>query len=191
MSLHFRSALTVATYLLVWLLLRLAALRGAKPARIRSGAPWVTRVVLVYCFALSSAFVAINSWQPGKDAAVHPLPAAIGLVLLVLSLVLSVTSLLHLGSSYSLEIELKDGHSVTRSGPYRIVRHPIYLSDVVGFLGLCLVINWWQAWIVLPGVLLSLYLMAKKEESFLLQHLGTEYENYKTDVRRMLMPGIL
>src|ERR1044071_1070135 len=51
-----------------------------------------------------------------------------GALLLVLGIGLAVWARFHLGSYWSGTITLKEGHRVIRTGPYRLVRHPIYVG---------------------------------------------------------------
>ena len=185
------NASVVAGYLTMWLVLRLAALRLAKPARARSGSPWLTRLVLVYCFVFSVGFVAATSWSVGNNVAVDSTRLGLGIFVVAVALMTDAMCLHSLRPFYSLEIELKPGHTVTRSGLYRVVRHPIYLSNMFGFLGLCILMNHWAAWLALPAQVVGFFLMARREEYFLVRHLGKVYVRYRADVRWMLIPGVL
>lgn len=82
----------------------------------------------------------------------------------------------------------KSGATLATGGPYRLVRHPMYASALLGFAGACL---WWPlwwkaaAWLVLFSVLVA---KARLEERGLLQvHPG--YEAYRKD-RRFLIPWL-
>jgi len=91
---------------------------------------------------------------------------------------------IHLGQMWSSNIVLKENHRIVDSGPYGLVRHPIYSglllaawataalhSEGVGFLG--------------AGLLtLAFYLKASSEERLLTAELGSPYEAYR---RRMPM----
>src|SRR5262245_34429736 len=41
----------------------------------------------------------------------------------------------HLGYNWSGNVAIKDGHNLIRSGPYAIVRHPIYLGFIIMIIG--------------------------------------------------------
>jgi len=85
----------------------------------------------------------------------------------------------HLGRLWSGMITLREGHRVVDTGPYRLVRHPIY----TGFLGA----GWAFALLVgsptaLAGAVVLTVQMAwkaRREEAFLRQELGaTDYDAY-------------
>jgi protein-S-isoprenylcysteine O-methyltransferase Ste14 len=97
---------------------------------------------------------------------------------------------LHLGRLWSGMITLREGHRVVDTGPYRLVRHPIY----TGFIGA----SW--AFALLGGsgpaldgaVILTVQMAwkAKREESFLREELGVAaYESYAARTP-MLVPFI-
>ena len=185
------STVAVVGYLALWLVLRLMALRMSKPAHVMRGSPWFTRLVLAYCFVFSIGFVAANTWSGGGNWQENPVRLAMGISMVTLALVTDAVCLLSLRPFYSLEMEIKQDHAVIKSGFYRLVRHPIYLSNIIGFLGLCILMNHWAAWVASPAQVIGFFLMAREEELFLISHLGKEYERYRADVRWMLIPGIL
>lgn len=185
------AAVAVAFYLVCWSLLRITALLMAKPARSRKRSPWFTRVVLTYCFIFSVGFVAASTWSGGGMHNDNPVRLIIGGVLVLLALITDSCCLLSLRSLYALEMEIKECHVVVRSGLYRFIRHPIYLSNIVGFIGLCTLMNHWAAWVVVPAHMFCFLLMARAEESFLIFHLGQAYEKYRAETRWMFLPGII
>ena len=184
------STVTIAGYLVLWLGLRLIALRISKPANVMRGSPWFTRLVLAYCFVFSVGYIAVNTWSAGGNFHENPVRLVIGIFMVVLALAADTMCLFSLCPLYSLEMEIKEDHAVIKSGLYRFVRHPIYLSNIVGFFGLCILMNSWAAWVALPAQVIGFFLMAWEEELFLISHLGKEYEKYRATVRWMLIPGL-
>jgi len=119
-------------------------------------------------------------WSPGNVA----LPA-VGLVLVALAACLSFVSLLTMGRLFGVRPALR---GLVTSGPYRLVRHPIYLSYVLGDIGYNL-----QEWnfvtllLVLVGWMSLLYRIYA-EERVLSQH--AEWPAYVSLVRYRVLPGL-
>lgn len=85
----------------------------------------------------------------------------------------------HLGRLWSGMITLREGHHVVDTGPYRLVRHPIY----TGFLGAgwALALLMGSALGLAGAAVLTLQMAwkAKREERFLREELGADaYDSY-------------
>lgn len=65
--------------------------------------------------------------------------AAAGLGVQIASAALGVWARRHLGAQWSGEITIKMEHRLIRSGPYRVIRHPIYTAMLGMFVGTALV----------------------------------------------------
>jgi protein-S-isoprenylcysteine O-methyltransferase Ste14 len=95
-------------------------------------------------------------------------------------LLLTIWALIALGFSFSIAPE--DRGIVTR-GPYRFVRHPMYLGEILSLLGLCLSAqNTWN-WFALLLFIRLLALRISAEERVL-----ENYERYGKSVRWKLIP---
>jgi len=75
--------------------------------------------------------------------AIGPLQLA-GLAVLLAGLAFSVWARLHLGTNWSVSVTLKEGHELVRSGPYGLVRHPIYTGCLLALLGAVLIGAQWR-----------------------------------------------
>ena len=72
--------------------------------------------------------------------------------------------------------------AVIRRGMFGVVRHPIYLGEILFFLGflmLSLSLAAAAAWVV---AIAFLHFIAKYEEKLLLARFGDDYENYLREV---------
>jgi len=86
-------------------------------------------------------------------------------------------------------IEIAEGQHVISSGPYAIVRHPMYTGGIIFLLAAPLILgSWWAlipAFIVCGGVVVRLL----DEERFLAKNLPG-YAEYRQRVRWRLVPGV-
>jgi protein-S-isoprenylcysteine O-methyltransferase Ste14 len=96
---------------------------------------------------------------------------------------------LHLGRNWSAAVTLKAEHTLVRSGPYAITRHPIYSGLLVAVLSTALVRDSLAGLIGFGLILLGLALKLREEEAFLHGRFGPAYDVYKRDVAG-LIPGL-
>ncbi len=94
---------------------------------------------------------------------------------------------LYLGTLWSSDIVRKEGHRVVDTGPYALVRHPIYAGLMLAAAATALAV---ATPLTLAGVALfivSIWRRAALEEIFLRQELGRAYDDYRRRVP-MLVP---
>jgi protein-S-isoprenylcysteine O-methyltransferase Ste14 len=94
----------------------------------------------------------------------------------------------HLGALWSANVVRKDDHHIVESGPYGLVRHPIYTGMLAATLALAVVDDLPQAWVGFVIITVGYIMKASLEERFLRQELGPEaYDGYRRRVP-MLIP---
>ncbi len=95
----------------------------------------------------------------------------------------------YLGQFWTAETTLMDGHQVVDTGPYWVVRHPIYSFAIAMYVGVGIVFPvWWNLLLVL--VIAGAYaLKAQEEDSFLGEKLKG-YREYKERVRYRIIPWV-
>ncbi len=74
-----------------------------------------------------------------------------------------------------------------KEGPYKIVRHPIYSSDIILGIGIFLLFPSQQILISLIWLIIILSIWMKLEENSLIKKFGSEYKKYKS-ITPMLIP---
>ncbi len=109
-------------------------------------------------------------------------------VVMILGLGFTWSARIYLGRLWSSAITRKQGHRIIDTGPYALVRHPIYTGLIVGLLATAVAEGRITAWIGAALVILGLWLKARSEERFLTAELGADV--YGAYCRRvpMLIP---
>ena len=91
-----------------------------------------------------------------------------------------------LGSDWSRDVELKQGHKLVERGPYRFVRHPIYTSHLLMGLGTAVAAGLLVAFVGLLLFFIGFWIKLRQEENLLLNHFPNEYPAYKARVKALL-----
>lgn len=95
-----------------------------------------------------------------------------------------------LGANWSSWVTFKENHELIRSGPYQIVRHPIYSGLLLMLLGTMVAVGRLQGVIALAGAFLGIWIKLRQEEALMLKHFGPAYQDYKSHTKA-LIPGLL
>ncbi|HEV8097157.1 MAG TPA: isoprenylcysteine carboxylmethyltransferase family protein [Burkholderiales bacterium] len=94
---------------------------------------------------------------------------------------------LHLGKLWSAGVSRKEGHRVIDTGPYGIVRHPIYTGAILAMFAFAAARA--RPFDLLAALLVTVFFgcKARLEERFLQQEFGAAYDAYRQRVP-MLVP---
>jgi protein-S-isoprenylcysteine O-methyltransferase Ste14 len=137
-------------------------------------------ITVVVSYAYPYAQVLYLRWAPGT-----PARPGVGLVLVMLGACLSFASLLSLGRWFGVWPAFR---GLAMRGPYRLVRHPMYLSYVLTDIGCNLSeYNFGTVLLVIAGWA-SLFYRIHAEERILSQDAG--WSSYVALVRYRLLPGL-
>jgi protein-S-isoprenylcysteine O-methyltransferase Ste14 len=86
-------------------------------------------------------------------------------------------------------IEVAPGQEVVSTGPYALVRHPMYAGALVMLVGIPIALGSWWGVLVLAAMAPALIWRLVDEEKFLAKHLPG-YVRYQTQVRYRLIPFV-
>jgi protein-S-isoprenylcysteine O-methyltransferase Ste14 len=89
----------------------------------------------------------------------------------------------------SATIELAPDQKVISSGPYALVRHPMYSGALVMLLGMPIALGSWWGVLVVVAMLPALIWRLLEEEKFLAVNLAG-YVAYQDSVRYRLLPWV-
>jgi protein-S-isoprenylcysteine O-methyltransferase Ste14 len=124
------------------------------------------------------------------DYPLHPVPLAIGTILLVVGLWLFHRSHADLGTNWSITLQVRETHSLVSQGVYRCIRHPMYSALFLYSFGQLLTLPNWIAGpsYLVPFALLFL-LRVGAEERMMLDRFGADYRAYMARTKR-IVPGV-
>ena len=174
-------ALGWAAFWSYWLVAAFSMKRGRVPwsreLRIRAAI-----VVIVFVLVRLGAF-------RGGGLNSDPWRAGIGLVLFGAGLSFAIWARIHIGRNWGTPMSQKNEPELVSSGPYRLVRHPIYRGLLIAGIGTAVGLSWrWLIAVVLAGA--YFIYSAIIEERNLTEQLPDTYPAYQRSTK-MLVPFVL
>jgi protein-S-isoprenylcysteine O-methyltransferase Ste14 len=109
-----------------------------------------------------------------------------GVALVMIGLGFAAWARFHLGRLWSSRVTLKEHHTIVRTGPYAIVRHPIYTGLVIALLGTALTQITVAALFGMVLLIVGLIFKLRQEEQLLTEHFGAAYADYRKEVRGLI-----
>lgn len=174
-------------WVIFWTYWLISALRTRSPFKRRQPYPSAlvsTAVLFIICVIFSrGAPSGLLTWQVVPRGIAERLA---GIIITILGLSLSVCAREYLGRYWSSRPEIKVDHKLIRTGPYRLVRHPIYTGILVGFFGTAIAIGRVWALLLVLVILCSFLLKIRAEEKLLLEEFGEAYSQYKKEVKALI-----
>lgn len=108
------------------------------------------------------------------------------------TVVLIISGLLSFNGMRMVFNEVREKPEVIRKGVFAIVRHPVYLGEILLYMGLLFFSLSVASMIVWLLTVIFLYFISRYEEKILLEHFGEEYRIYMEEVPMWIpkCPGI-
>jgi protein-S-isoprenylcysteine O-methyltransferase Ste14 len=183
--------LFIPTLWIVWAIYWFAAARNVKATVRRE--PFHARVIYWSLLIVGATlFTIVPSGDPLLWHQIYPQSAMtfwMGATLMVIGFAITVWARTTLGRNWSSTVTQKQDHELIQTGPYALVRHPIYTGLLVMFLGSGASIGQWRAVLALALVLASFLFKLRIEEQYMVELFGPTYEAYRKRVA-MLIPWV-
>jgi protein-S-isoprenylcysteine O-methyltransferase Ste14 len=170
-----------AGFWLYWL----AASVGVKTGRTRWGQFAGIRVGIILIVLLLLRLKVLKGHTVTHDAVLE----GIGLALFLLGLAVAVWARIYLGGNWGMPMTQKDNPELVTTGPYHLVRHPIYSGILLAMIGTAIAVSvyWLIAAVVIGGYFIY---SATAEERYMAERLPDTYPGYKRSTK-MLVPFLL
>ena len=157
------------------------------------GAPWWDRVFLLTFVAIWYLWLVFMGADTQRWHLTAPMPVAenvLGGALIVTGFLMTV-SVFNANSFAEPTVRLQSdrGQHVIDTGPYAIVRHPMYAAAILYLFGMPLLLGSRWGLLVPPLFIVAVSLRAIGEENKLARELPG-YRDYMTRVRYRLVPGV-
>src|ERR1700683_445115 len=105
-------------------------------------------------------------------------PFWLGAAITVAGLLFSGGARVHLGRNWSRSVTIKQGHELITTGPYAVVRHPIYTGILTGLLGSAIALSQVRGLIAFVLFFVAFWIKLRMEEQWMRSQFGEAYATY-------------
>ena len=155
--------------------------RNQSPSsRVAQTVFFVIAVILLTNWKLHSTLLGIRFLADTAAA------AKLGVGLTFAGVAFAIWARLHIGRNWSGTVTIKTGHTLVRTGPYSIVRHPIYTGFLTATLGTAIAIGEIRGLFAFIAAFIGVKLKATLEEQFMTERFGEEYVQYECEVKGLI-----
>ena len=110
----------------------------------------------------------------------------IGAAITVAGVAVAVWARFYLGKNWSASVTVKQEHELIRSGPYQVVRHPIYFGFLLAILGTAIYRGELKGLVALVLAAVTWKIKSMHEEAFMQSEFGEQYTQYKREVKALV-----
>ena len=152
---------------------------------LRSRAQLSSNSLAANTIAILGTFLPLFLAFLSRPESINPTAVLAGDFFIIAGMGFSVYSVTHLGKNFSI---IPEARKLVHSGPYKFIRHPLYLGELVSSLGVVL------ATVTASRMILFLFMVGCQvyralQEEKILTNVFPEYQNYRSKTARFL-PGI-
>lgn len=181
-------AAPIAILWLGWLAYWMIAARGGKPvqraesitSRLSYAAP------LIIGAALLASGRAFGGWFGGRFLPRSDAIYWVGTAMVAGGIAFMVWARVHLGGNWSGRVTLKHDHELIRTGPYALVRHPIYSGLLLALLGTAIALGEWSTAVAFVFITAAFWRKLQIEEKYLAENFAGDYARYRAEVPALI-----
>jgi protein-S-isoprenylcysteine O-methyltransferase Ste14 len=173
-------AIAWAAFWIYWLVAAFSMKRGH--------VPWARELrIRALIVVLAIVLIRFGAFR-GHGLNTDPWRAGLGLVLFALGLGFAIWARVHIGRNWGTPMSQKDDPELVTSGPYHLVRHPIYSGILFAGIGTAVALSW--LWLIAVG-LAGVYFVysAIVEERNMTKQFPETYPAYQRSTK-MLVPFV-
>ena len=110
----------------------------------------------------------------------------IGLLMTIAGVAFAIWARVTLGRNWSGTVTIKQDHELIRTGPYALVRHPIYTGITLAVIGTAIFNGQIRSLILILATFSVLIYKIRMEEQFMTEQFGSEYTNYRQKTKTLV-----
>jgi protein-S-isoprenylcysteine O-methyltransferase Ste14 len=141
-------------------------------SRILRALAFLIVIVLLSTTRIPLPWLYLQLWPAGLW------PFWIGAAVTVAGLLFAVWAREHLGRNWSRSVTIKQDHELITTGPYAVVRHPIYTGSLAAFLGTAIALSQVRGAIAFVLIFLVFWAKLRMEEEWMRSQFGETYATY-------------
>lgn len=182
----FQNNTLVAIWMVLGLLWFLPAIFGKRTIQRQTSGSRLVQVILILI-----AYRLLFRPIPWDVLNLHIVPATpsatiAGYSLLAAGMLFACWARVFLGGNWSATVTLKQDHTLVRSGPYRLVRHPIYTGLLVAMLGTAIAVGELRCFLGVGLAAVAWKMKSLTEEALMVQQFGEQYARYRMEVKALV-----
>ena len=158
--------------------------RGRKEKLLWAG--WFTVVWLWLAIPFIAGNEKLWPWTNFWSELLQPISTAAGVALMAAGYGGTLWCYSAMGRNWRMGINRKERTTLVTEGPFRFVRHPIYVFQIVMLAGLNLLLPTLLSLLAIGIHLICVLIKTADEESFLLGLHGTEYQDYQSRTGKLV-----
>ena len=148
----------------------------------------------VLFFAIPWVFVlfagmGVSAWdlvrQQG-DLYILSVQSIVGLALIVIGFTILLTAQITLRRYYSSTLVIREEHQLITHGIYRFIRHPIYLGNIMFFIGVPVFTSSLYGLLIMSALIPIFLNRIRIEERMLTEEFGDAYRTYKEATSKLI-----
>ncbi|WP_394892462.1 protein-S-isoprenylcysteine O-methyltransferase [Mesorhizobium sp. AaZ16] len=174
-----------------WYMIRYPFERRAKRSRVvsdrRSPSDIAGLAAALLGLAIVPGFYIATGIPETADYPASAWAVALGSIVFATALWVFRRSHKELGRNWSITLEIRERHKLVCTGPYAVIRHPMYTSFMLMGLGQAFLLSNWVAGAAgLIGFAVLFFLRVDKEERMMMENFGPEYRAYMERTKRII-----